>query len=173
MNARELQTALVDDLESLFSERFFKTPLQTMASPRAYRQDIPPRDAQGADDDPFPYIIVRLDHGGVETQTDPHKVTVLLVIGIYDDGTADCREPPPQEGEWDNRNFGPMAVMEIMECIQEHYEKCPSLGDGKFYFDGAFHWVMQEESNSYPYYIGACDLTFTLAAPRIERSKFV
>ncbi len=171
MNARELQIALVDDLEALFKDRPFKTPHSTMEPPKAYPQSLPPQDAR-SEDDPFPYIIVRLDHGGVETPTDPHKVSVLLIIGIYDDGTLDFREPPPAAGEWDNRNFGPMAVMEIMERVQEHYEKKPSVRNGSFYHDGSFHWAMQDEA-SYPYYIGACELAFTLAAPRKERSKFV
>lgn len=172
MNARELQTALVHDLEALFSDRRFKTPHQTMEAPKAYKQNVPIRDAQ-SEEDPFPYIIVRLDHGGVVSQTDPHKVTVLLIIGVFDDGTEDERNPPPQDTEWDNRNYGTTAVMEMIERIQEHYEKRPALDNGKFYFDGPFHWVMQDEANSYPYYIGACDLTFTLSAPRKERSKFV
>lgn len=171
MNARELQTALVNDLEALFADRPFKTPNNTMAAPKAYPQILPPKDAR-SEDDPFLYIIVRLDQGGVDTPTDPHKVRVLLIIGIYDDGTLDFREPPPADGGWDTRNYGPMAVMEVIERIQEHFEKRPSLCGGKFYFDGPFHWVMQDEI-SYPYYIGACDLTFTLAAPRKERSRFV
>jgi len=171
MNTRELQIALITDLEALFADRPFKTPLKTMVTPKAYPQDVPPKDAR-SEEDPFPYIIVRLDHGGVETPTDPHKVSVLLIVGIYDDGLRDFRDPPPQEWEWDDRNYGPMAVMEVMERIQEHYEEKPSLSCGAFYHDGSFHWAMQDEA-SYPYYIGACELAFTLAAPRKERSKFV
>lgn len=171
MNARELQTVLLDDLDELFKDRYFKTPHNTMQPPKAYPQNLPPKDAR-SEDDPFPYIIVRIDHGGVDTQTDPHKVKVILVIGIYDDGILDYREPPPEEGEWDNRNYGTMAVLEIIERIQAHYENRPSLCGGKFYFDGPFHWALQDE-NAFPYNIGACDLTFSLAAPRKERSKFV
>ena len=170
MNTRELHTALLDDLEDLFKDRPFKTPHNTMETPKTYPQELPPEDAR-SEEDPFPYIIVRLDQGGVDTPTDPHKARVILVIGIYDDGTVDFRKPPPEDGEWDNRNFGTMAVLEVIERIQEHYEKRPALCGGKFYFDGPFHWALQDE-NSFPYYIGACDLTFTLAAPRKERSEF-
>ena len=170
MNARELQIALMDDLEALFKDRPFKTPHNTMEPPKAYQQNLPPKDAR-SEDDPFPYIIVSLDQGGVDTVTDPHKVRVILVIGIYDDGLLDFREPPPEAGEWDTRNFGTMSVLEIIERIQEHYQQRPSLCNGKFYFDGPFHWVLQDET-VFPYNIGACDLTFTLAAPRKERSKF-
>ena len=111
MNTRELHTALLDDLEDLFKDRTFKTPHNTMETPKTYPQELPPEDAR-SEEDPFPYIIVRLDQGGVDTPTDPHKARVILVIGIYDDGTVDFREPPPADGEWDNRNFGTMAVLE-------------------------------------------------------------
>ncbi len=171
MNARKLQEAVMEDLESLFSERYYKTPNHTMAAPKAYPQFLLPRDAQ-TQDDPFPYIEVRILKGGIDSPTDPHKVTVVLLIGIYDDGPKDYREPPPAEEEWADRKYGHIAVMEIIERIQEHYEKEPALDGGKFYFDGPFHWELQEEE-SFPYYVGACDFSFTLAAPRKERSKFV
>lgn len=171
MTARELQIALLDDLDELFKKRPFKTPHNTMEPPKAYPQNLPLKDAR-SEEDPFPYIIVRLDQGGVETQTDPHKVRVILVIGVYDDGILDFRDPPPEDGEWDNRNFGTMSILEMIELIQAHYEKRPFLCGGKFHFDGPFHWVLQDE-NIFPYNIGACDLTFSLAAPRKERSKFV
>jgi len=61
--------------------------------------------------------------------------------------------------------------MEVIDRIQEHYEKQPALDGGNFYFDGPFYWELQEEE-SFPYYVGACEFSFTLAAPRIERSKF-
>lgn len=171
MNARKLQEMIMGDLENLFSDRYYKTPNHTMATPKAYAQFLLPRDAQ-TQEDPFPYIEVRLRKGGVDSPIDPHKATVILFIGIFDDGTEDFRNEPPQEGDWDNRNYGANAVMEIIERIQEHYEKVPALDHGNFYFDGPFYWEMQEEE-FFPYYAGFCELTFTLAAPRKERSKFV
>jgi len=171
MNARELQRALIDDLDSLFSDRYYKTPNHTMARPKAYAQFLLPRDAQ-TEEDPFPYIEVRIQKGGVESPVDPHRVTVVLFIGVYDDGTNDFRAPPPKDGDWDDRNHGIMAVLEIIERIQEHYEKRPALDNGNFYFDGPFYWELQDE-DFFPYYAGACELTFTLAAPRKEMSKYV
>ena len=181
MNARELQQAVMKDLESLFSGDRYKTPLRTMEPIKTYAQQLPKFDAQEIDDF-FPYAIVRIDKGGVENQTSPHKVDIMIIVGIFDDGTepytGEKENPEPGEqpsfiGEdgWDNRNFGNIAVLEALERIQSHYEMEPSLGNGKFYFDGPFHWVLQDET-VFPYNIGACDLTFTLAAPRKERSKF-
>lgn len=175
MNARELHQAIIDDLNELFSKNYFKTPHHEMKPLKAYRQQLPQFDAQETDDF-FPYIIVRIDKGSVENPTAPHKVDVLLVIGIYDDGTEEYIQGSEKEfvGDdgWDTRNLGTIAIMEVMEKIQTHYEQKPSLENGKFYFDGAFHWAMQDE-DSYPYYFGACELSFTLSAPRKEMSQFV
>lgn len=175
MNVRTLQQAVIDDLERLFSGNSFKTPHNEMKPLKAYRQELPQFDAQDTDDF-FPYIIVRVDKGGAESQTDPQKADILLMIGIYDDGTEEYRPDSKAEfvGEdgWDTRNFGSITVMEIIEKIQTHYENKPSLENSAFYFDGPFHWAMPDE-DSYPYYFGACELSFTLAAPRKEVSKFV
>lgn len=169
MTARDLQTAIMEDLDRLFQESRYKTPGNTLAALKTHRQRINKQDAQDTED-PFPYIIVRLESGSVESVTDPHRVDVLLLIGIFDDATGDFRDPPPEEGGWDNRNFGDAAVLEIIERIQTHYEQNPHLGDG-FDFDGPFKWVLQDE-DSYPYYFGGCELTFTLPAPRRERSQY-
>lgn len=175
MNVRTLQQAIIDDLEEFFSKNYFKSPDGEMKAPRVYRQQLPQFDAQDTDDF-FPYIIVRVDSGGVEKQTEPQTANVLLVIGIFDDGTEEYRPKSRDEfvGEdnWDTRNFGSISVLEIIEKIQTHYEQKPSLENGSFYFDGPFHWAMPDE-DSYPYYFGVCELTFKLAAPRKEVSKFV
>ena len=142
---------------------------------KAYRQQLPQFDAQNTEDF-FPYIIVRIDKGGVESPTAPHKVDILLVIGIYDDGTVEyiqgSKENFVDDEGWDTRNLGAITVLEIIEKIQTHYEQEPSLENGKFYFDGPFNWAMQDEE-SYPYYYGACEFSFTLSAPRKKESEFV
>ena len=155
MTARDLQDALVADLTELFKNRRYKTPAGGNASPIAYPQSLPKRKSE-EDDDPFPYIIARIDSGGIESQTDPHKVAVLLLVGIYDD---------------DESNQGHRAVLEILELIQRHYEEIPLL-DGQFTFSDPFNWALQDE-DSYPYFFGAANITFTLPAPRRKWSDLV
>ena len=148
MNARVLQDAIVADLNTLFKDRRFKTPDGGQAAPTFYPQNLPKRQSD-EDPDPFPYGIVRLDSGAIENQTDPHKVAVIVLIGIYDDRPE---------------NQGHRAVLEIMEVIQQHYEETPLLAR-QFTFADPFNWALQDEE-SYPFFFGACNLIFNTPAPR-------
>ena len=155
MTARKFQEAMVNDLDALFSRDSFKTSDGGMAHPKAYKQFVPYRQSED-DPDPFPFIIVRLDGGGIESQTDPHKINVILVIGIYDD---------------DPENNGHLFVLEIIERILKHYEEKPLLA-GQFVFRDPFEWALQDEEE-FPYFYGACKFSFDTMAPRIGRSEFV
>ena len=155
MTARELQDALVADLMRLFKSRRYKTPYGAKGALSFFAQNLPKRQSE-YDDDPFPYVIVRLDSGAIDTQTDPHKVAVVLLVGVYDDGLD---------------NQGHRTVLEIMEMIQKHYEEKPLLAK-QFVFCDPFRWVLQDEE-SYPYFFGAAEVTFELPAPRREWSKLV
>lgn len=177
MNARELQTAIKEDLEALFSSTTLKAPPPPTGNRPAYQldgpeqevpeetpgtakisvfeQELPIRD--GKSDDPYPYIIVKLDTGGVEAPAEAHKVNAILLIGIYDN---------------DRRNQGHKTVLEILEKIQTHYEEYPTLSGGAFQFADPFKWALQDEP-SWPYFYGACNLAFNLPAPRTKESEFV
>ena len=110
----------------------------------------PPQDPE-ADDDPFPYLIVRLDRGGITGPDAPHRISVIVLIGIFDD---------------DPRNQGHIAVTEIIERIQQHYQEQPVLG--AFSFADEFNWVLQDEEE-YPYFFGACSFAFDAPAPRVTQ----
>lgn len=176
MNARELQTAIKEDLEALFSDTVLKAPPEPTGNRPAYQldcpeqdppeetpgtakisvfeQELPIRDANA--EDPFPLIVVKLDTGGIDTPTDPHKVNAILLIGVYDN---------------DRKNQGHKTVLEIIERIQTHYEKNPTLSGGTFQFTDPFKWVLQDEP-SWPYFYGACNLAFNLYAQRTEGSEY-
>lgn len=154
MNALILQNAIVSDLKNLFKDRRYSSPTGTSAV-SVFPQNLPKRESED-DDDPFPYIIVRLDAGKIESQTDAYTVAVLLLIGAYSD---------------DASNQGHQSVLEIMETIQRHYEEKPSLAE-QFVFTDPFHWALQDEE-SYPYFFGAVSMSFNLPAPRREWSELV
>lgn len=153
MTARTLQRELVRDLAELFAGRRYKAPDGGDARLQVFSQNLPIRESED-DTDALPYIIVRLDSGGVENQTEPHLLSVLLLVGIYD-------ENPDQQGH--------VAVLEIMEAIQERFHRNRVLA-GQFKFTGAFHWALQQEE-SFPYYFGAATMEFQAPPPRLDRSE--
>ena len=162
MNARELQTAQVADLNKLFKDSLYKTPSGEMAKPSFFKQFLPKRQSE-EDDDPFPYGIIRLDNGAIAGGTDPHKVGTIILIGIFDDAPE---------------NQGHTAVLEIMEKIQEHYQNNPVIADlngriiGRLDTQTPISWALQDEE-SYPYFFGGLNLTWDLPAPRTKVSDLV
>lgn len=154
MTARELQHDVAEDLREMFKHDLYKTPTDGTSPPNVFKQFLPKLESDD-EDDPFPYIIVRVDSGGIDSQTDPHKVALILVIGIYDD---------------DTQNQGHATVLEIIERIQQHYEETPALAE--FVFTDPFGWALQDEE-TYPYYYGAVNLTFNAPAPRTKASDLV
>lgn len=155
MNAILLQDALVSDLNKLFQNRRYKTPDGQTAAVSVFAQNLPKRESE-EDEDPFPYIVARLDSGDIESQTDAYKVAVILLVGVYDD---------------DKSNQGHKTVLEIMEAIQRHYEEIPLL-DGRYVFTDPFHWALQDEE-SYPYFFGGVQISFNAPAPRRKWSELV
>lgn len=154
MTARELQKDVIEDLGELFKHDLYKTPAGGMEPLHFFSQFLPKVRSED-DEDPFSYIIVRVDSGGVDTPVDPHKIALLLVIGVYDDS---------------EQNNGHETVLEIIERIQKHYEETPALKE--FSFTDPFGWALQDEE-SWPYYYGAVNITFNAPAPRTKASDFV
>jgi hypothetical protein len=155
MNALKLQDAIVNDLQKLFSKRKYLTPDGETAAVSVFAQNLPKRDSED-DDDPFPYIIVRLDSGDIENQTSDYKVSVFLLVGVFDDS---------------KNNQGHKTVLEMIELIQRHYEETPLL-DGQFVFTDPFHWALQDEE-SYPFFFGGVEISFSVPAPRRKWSDLV
>lgn len=155
MTARNLQQAIIKDLRDLFSKRRYKDSEGNSVAINVFEHDVPERTSDDAPE-AFPYIIVRITSGRIDTQTDPHKVSVMLLVGIYDESV---------------NHKGCSTVVEILELIQSHYEGRPLLA-GQFAFQDPFVWVTQDEL-SYPYYFGAANTTWSTPAPRREWSDLV
>ena len=92
MTARELRADLVEDISEAFKERRYKDPTGEFVQLNVFPQRLPKRE-HGSDEDPFPYVIVRLDSGDIASQTDPHKIDVILVVGLFDDDTENQGDP--------------------------------------------------------------------------------
>ncbi len=136
MTARDLQVRLQQDLTELFKDRRYKTPDGKMEPVHVFRQNLPQRKSE-EDEDPFPYITVVLDSGGVKDQMTAHKIAVVFRIGIYDE---------------DLTNQGHASVLEIME-VNLHagpevrdgiHRKCPCFCCGRPTFSTGYpsgHWI--------------------------------
>lgn len=158
MTVRQLQWAVVDDLRKTLKDRRFMVPGGGTAAPHIYAQYLPKVDSLEVQEnpytkEPFPYVIVRVDSGGILSQSDPQRVKFLILVGIFDDGED---------------NQGHSSVLEVIEAIQFHYEQNPILK--QYEFADPFHWALQEEE-SWPFFYGACSVTFNAPAPRTEWSS--
>ena len=159
INARGLQRAVMDDLRKLFQNDRFKTPDGGTASLKIYAQQLPKLPLREDEDEAdgselFPFIVVRVMGGKIESPAEAHEVTLLLWIGVFDD---------------DLKNEGHDAVLEIIERVQQHYQENPTLGAA--FFKDPFEWVLQDEE-SFPLFYGGCSLIFQLPAPRVEWSEY-
>ena len=151
MTALILQQEICKDIDALLSDRRYKAPDGEPSGPKCYRQFSPKRESED-DDDPFPYIEVRIAGGKIPDGESPQQVQVFLIIGVFDD---------------DLQNNGTDAVMEMIDVIQKHYEETPLLAE-KFVCDtenSPIQWDLQEEE-SFPYFFGIMSLVFSIPAPR-------
>lgn len=158
MSARILQQSLVNELAELFKDSRYKAPGGEDRAPAVFRQLLPKREAED-DDDPFPYLIVRLDNGTVNVR-DYHTVMTLVLVGVFDDSPE---------------NNGHDAVIEMLEKIQARYQQNPFVRNRQGQIvatvnrDNAMTWALQDEE-SFPYFFGGMNLFWDLTAPRQEVS---
>lgn len=155
MTALELQDDLVAELERMFKQnRYRRIGEENRVPLQVFPQALPIQETDD-DEEPVPYIIVRLssgeDPGGADSF---NTVKLVIIIGIWDD---------------DLKAQGHRDVMNIISKIYERFSKDPFLNHRSVY-TGEFHWMLQEDGY-FPYHFGACSLSFNIAAIRRE-NKF-
>lgn len=146
-----LQDELAEEMKRLFADDQFKTPAGEMTSINVYTQSLPIPESDD-DDDPAPYIIVRIVKGDDSGEADSnHAVKILLIIGIFDDDLA---------------AQGHRTVLHIINKIYRRFKADPNLNN-KYVYDGPFLWEIQDDAY-YPYYFGAVQGSFNIPAIRRE-----
>lgn len=165
MTPLDLQDDLVAELKELFQPFLYKVPMDledldtgdggAAASKRVplnvYSQALPVQQSD-EEEDPVPYLIVRLSSG-----EDPgggssfNTVKLVIIIGIWDDALD---------------NQGHRDVLNIIQKIYERFSKNPCLNHRSVY-TGEFNWAAQEDGY-FPYFFGACSMSFNIAAIRRE-----
>lgn len=151
MTPLELQHALRRELETLFPEECY-APADDSGELRkisVFEQQLPepPED----EDEPAPYIIVRLLKGEIDDPDSPHRVSVVLIICIRDDT---------------EENSGHAAVMNVIDKITHRFLREPLL-DRRYEAVLPLNWALQDEDTA-PYYIGGVEMSFEIPAVRRE-----
>lgn len=151
--AFQLQKDLAEEVEGILKDMLFKDVKREPTGLRAFAQDLPKRRQEikkgqimpEDDDDPYPYCVVRIDSGKVETAQSAQEIKTVLVFGIFDDDTECC---------------GHQAIINIIQKISERFTKNPVLKDRyRMNYDVGISWVLNDE-DWYPYYFGAMDMTW-------------
>lgn len=146
-----LQDDLVEEMKRLFAEDRFKAPSGESIPINVFPQSLPIAESDD-DDDPCPYIIVRIVKGDDSGEADSnHSVKMLLIIGVFDN---------------DLKAQGHRDVMHIINKIYKRFMTDPNLNN-KYVCDGPFLWEVQDDAY-FPYYFGAVTVSFNIPAIRRE-----
>ena len=146
-----LQDELVEEMKRLLANHLYKTPAGGRIPINVFAQNIPVNETD-EDEDPIPYIIVRLNSGDDDGTRDSfNKVKLVIIIGIWDDSLD---------------NQGHRDILNIVQKVYERFHTNPNLNN-KAVYAGEFNWALQDDTY-YPYSFGACSLNFNIAAIRRE-----
>ena len=147
----DLQDELAKVIAEILKENRYKHPLGKMVPMKVFTQNVP-YDETDDDEDPIPYVIVRLHSGEDEGSKDSfYTVKVVFIIGMFDDGLE-------AQGYRD--------VMGVINKIYRRFHTNPNV-NGVAVYAGAFDWMLQDD-NYFPYCFGACTLDFHIPAIRRE-----
>ena len=117
-----------------------------------YPQNIPVPLSMDQDENPVPYIIVRLNTGTDDNTYDSEYIMkVVVIMGVWDD---------------DRKAQGHRELLNIINLVYARFKTNPCLA-GQYVYRGGFKWDIQEDGY-YPYYFGAFEMNFAIPAIRRE-----
>ncbi len=168
MVAAFLQDDLAKELQRILKSFRLKDPQNNPSEIHIFKQNLPipkPLEQENfpiealenglieeiTEDDPYPYIIVRIEDGEIKDEASAQIVSTQLIIGIYDDAYE-------KQGHKD--------VLNIIADIYERFAKNAVLSS-RYTIQYPILWALQGEE-SYPYYYGGMQLNWEVAAIRRE-----
>lgn len=170
MIAAYLQDDLAKELEELLSDSHYHDVDGNPTPIHIFKQFLPvqgvkdlPEDltdeqleegtyyAAESQQDPFPYIIIRMGQGSIDEPNGVETVYLTLLIGLYDKSFD-------QQGYRD--------IMHIIQVVHHRFRKNPVLAHS-YECVAPIQWALQDE-DSYPYYFGGISLKFELIPIRRE-----
>ncbi|MCD8294678.1 MAG: hypothetical protein LUE27_05520 [Clostridia bacterium] len=150
LTVRHLQAELCKEIKDILKGSRYKNESGAYVPVNVFAQNLPIRESDG-DPEPVPYVIVRIEEGKVDGDDEPQMVSIMLLVGCFDDSPE---------------NKGHEGVAEIIEKIGERFLKEPMLAHA-FVFQYPYEWTLQDEP-SFPYFFGAAFMDFKAAAFRKE-----
>lgn len=168
MTATFLQDDLVDELKELLKDFKLKDPEGNESSINVFKQFLPIPERKKPEEysqeeleeglvdteieeDPYPYIIVRLEQGTIDAPSAEQEIIVNLIIGVIDRSLE---------------NQGHKDVLNIIHDIYNRFAINPVLAH-KYECTTPINWALQEEE-SFPYFIGGMALRFLTIPIRRE-----
>lgn len=149
---------MVEALREIFgNDDYLLTVNGTLKALAVFPNDLPIPQGNDMDDEDVdtdiyvPYIIARIQDGSFEDWGEAHKVRVTLIICTYDPDT--------------NRQ-GWRDVMSIITRIFRRFAADPHVGN--FTCELPIEWAKQDEVETYPYYFGGMQLSFSGPGVLIE-----
>ena len=163
MVATFLQDDLVEELKEILQGFRLKNPYGESCEINIFSQNLPVPESleqtnipieqleNGLIEDittqePYPYIIVRIEDGEIKDESSSQIVNMNLLIGVYDDSY---------------KKQGYKDVLNVIQKIYERFAKMPVL-KGKYTMQYPIAWTLQEEE-TYPFYFGGMNLDWEVA----------
>lgn len=170
MHPKALQEDLIKDLQELFEDYKLEAPdarhgtrnIQVFAQElpipeRKEQEGIPPEMLENGlagdvtENNPYPYIIVRILDGEIKDMRESQTVNILLLIGIYDNG---------------NERQGHKKLLDIIAKIYDRYARKPVISK-KHRLSWPISWTLQDEE-THPYYFGGMEMQWETAGIEVE-----
>ena len=136
-----LQKELAKEIKSITKGLYFENMEGESVNVNLFEQELPIKQRDD-ENEPFPYVIVRMNDGKASQDFDGNYAKVILMVGIYNRNI---------------KNDGHKDVQGIFQRIIERFQKNNLMGE--FSQIGDMNWVLSDE-NEYPYYFGGMELTF-------------
>lgn len=155
----QLQDDLMAELKDILKDELFKNESYDPEDEDSkeyiplniYAQNLPLESSREEDDNFFPYMVVKLETGGIQDYSSAHEVKVVVVLGLFDD---------------EKNRQGYRDVMHVINVIYERFAKNPMLNH-QYMAKLPMNWALQDE-DTHPYYFGGFEMTFEIPAVKKE-----
>lgn len=157
MTAYKLQKELAEEIKAILKTMLFHNRQDEQTNIITYLQKLPQDVPDAAADMSayYPYCVIRVDSGRMETSQSAHEIKTVLEFGIFDHDTS-CQ--------------GHQAILNSFQKIAERFTKNPVLNQTyRINEKAGIKWHLLHE-DTYPYYYGAMELVWDAASARREDS---